>query len=134
MPRINPRSPLCLPRRTLAACLASGDGPEFGHLPHLFSCDASSPGFGDDFCIPDFFSDRFRNPSAAGVGTDRGYPVHGHAALRVMVNDRCALVRAETLRLGPEFELREEIVNGERWKLEEHKLVPIFPFLSDQSP
>ncbi|GFS28979.1 hypothetical protein Acr_00g0004850 [Actinidia rufa] len=88
--------------------------------------------FGDDFCIPDFFSDRFRNPSAAGVGTDRGYPVRGHAALHVVMNDRCALVRAETLRLGPEFELGEEIVNGERWKLEEHKLVPFFPFLSDQ--
>ncbi|GFY95642.1 hypothetical protein Acr_10g0010270 [Actinidia rufa] len=88
--------------------------PEFGHLPNLFSCDASSPEFGDDFCIPDFFSDRFRNPSTAGVGTDRGYPVRGHAALRVVVNDRCALVRAETLRLGPEFEFREEIVNDER--------------------
>ena len=35
--------------KTLTACLAFGDGPEFGHLPDLVSRDAPSPGFGKFF-------------------------------------------------------------------------------------
>ncbi|XP_057501393.1 uncharacterized protein LOC130785273 [Actinidia eriantha] len=102
---------------TLTASLASGDGPGFGHLPDLFSRNTSSH---EDFCLSDFFSDRLRNPSIAGVGTDREYSVRSHAVLRVVVNDRCALVRSKTLRLGPEFKLvlfdsLVESGNGEKW-------------------
>ncbi|GFZ10893.1 hypothetical protein Acr_22g0002910 [Actinidia rufa] len=37
------------------------------------------------FCLPDFISDGLRTPSIDGYGTDRGYPVRGHAVLCVMV-------------------------------------------------
>ncbi|GFY90028.1 stress enhanced protein 1 [Actinidia rufa] len=52
----------------------------------------SSPWFGTPFFLPDFFFHCLPNPSIAGHTTDRGYPVRGHAARRVVVKYRCALV------------------------------------------
>ncbi|GFY85336.1 hypothetical protein Acr_04g0000740 [Actinidia rufa] len=54
------------------------------------------------------------------LGRTGDTPVRGHAVLRVVVNDRCALVSAETLCLGPELKLVlfDSLIgsdNGERW-------------------
>ncbi|GFS44123.1 hypothetical protein Acr_00g0088610 [Actinidia rufa] len=36
------------------------------------------------YSFPDFFAARLPNPSIAGYGTDRRYPVRGHAVLGVV--------------------------------------------------
>ncbi|GFZ19501.1 hypothetical protein Acr_28g0002060 [Actinidia rufa] len=54
---------------------------------------------------PDLFPD-LGVSRISGVGTDRGTSVRNHAVVRVVVNDHCALVRAETLRLAPNSSLR----------------------------
>ena len=90
--------------KALRACLAEGEGLGFGHLLDFFSLFFPSPWFGDNFRLPDFFVDWPPNPATTGDGTDRAPPVRGHAILRVVVK-RPLCPRAETLRLGSEFEL-----------------------------
>ena len=79
----------------LTPCLASGFGPGFGQSPGFGLPPLSFSRVWRDFFSPDFFSRRLPNPATAGYVTDRGYPVRGHAALRVVVKDRCALVLGE---------------------------------------
>ena len=81
--------------KTLTPCLASGFGPGFGQSPGFGLPPLSFSRVWRDFFSPDFFSRRLPNPATAGYVTDRGYPVRGHAALRVVVKDRCALVLGE---------------------------------------
>ncbi|GFY80777.1 kinase superfamily with octicosapeptide/Phox/Bem1p domain-containing protein [Actinidia rufa] len=49
--------------------------------PDLFSLFLTSPWFGDNFHLPDFFVDWPPNPSTAGYGMDRGTPIRGPAVL-----------------------------------------------------
>ncbi|GFZ13327.1 hypothetical protein Acr_23g0017120 [Actinidia rufa] len=45
----------------------------------------------EHFWLLDFISNSLQTPSIDGYGADRGYPVRGHAVLRVVVNYCCAL-------------------------------------------
>ncbi|PSS36117.1 N-alpha-acetyltransferase 35, NatC auxiliary subunit like [Actinidia chinensis var. chinensis] len=77
---------------SLTGCLASGDGPGFGHLSDLVSLLSPSPGFGLQFCVPDFFADGFQIHPQPDISRTGVTPVRGHAEHRVVVKDDCALV------------------------------------------
>ena len=83
---------------TLTGCLASGDGPGFGHLPDLVSLLCPSSGFGLQFCLPDFSSNGFQIPPQPDISRTGVTPVRGHAVTRVAVKDGCALVLWEEER------------------------------------